>query len=53
VLNTVFDVLANKNRSYQYACERFWGPIAGIEEVVLTMRAIKTPAKQQADGARA
>lgn len=41
VLNTVFDVLANKSRGYQYACERFWGPIVGIEEVVLTMRAIK------------
>jgi hypothetical protein len=41
MLNTVFDVLANKSRGYQYACERFWGPIVGIEEVVLTMRAIK------------
>lgn len=40
-LNTVFDVMANKSRSYQYACERFWGPLVGIEEVVLTMRAIK------------
>ena len=41
VLNSVFDVMANKSRSYQYACERFWGPLAGIEEVVLTLRAIK------------
>lgn len=44
VLNMVFDALANKNRAYQYACERFWGPIVGIEEAVLTMRAIKQPA---------
>jgi SAM-dependent methyltransferase len=42
VLNTVFDVMANKSRDYQYACERFWGPLVGIEEVVLTMRALKT-----------
>jgi hypothetical protein len=40
-LNPVFDAVANKSRSYQYACERFWGPIVGIEEAVLTMRAIK------------
>jgi SAM-dependent methyltransferase len=40
-LNMVFDAMANKNRSYQYACERFWGPLVGIEEVVLTLRAIK------------
>ena len=43
ILNMVFDALANKNRSYQYACERFWGPIVGIEEAVLTLRAIKHP----------
>lgn len=42
VLNVVFDALANKSRGYQYACERFWAPLVGIEEVVLTMRAIKT-----------
>ena len=41
VLNIVFDAIANKSRGYQYACERFWGPLVGIEEVVLTMRAIK------------
>lgn len=44
ILNMVFDALANKNRSYQYACERFWGPIVGIEEAVLTLRAVKQPA---------
>lgn len=41
VLNPIFDAIANKNRSYQYACERFWGPIVGIEEAVLTLRALK------------
>ena len=49
-LNTVFDVMANKSRGYQYACERFWGPIVGIEEVVLTMRAIKDGAGGKARG---
>ncbi len=33
--------LANRNRRWQYVCERFWGPIVGIEEAVLTMRAQK------------
>jgi hypothetical protein len=33
--------MANKNRDFQYACERFWGPLVGIEEVVVTLRAIK------------
>lgn len=41
LLNPMFDAVANKSRSYQYACERFWGPIVGIEEAVLTLRAIK------------
>jgi SAM-dependent methyltransferase len=41
MLNPIFDAVANRNRSYQYACERFWGPIVGIEEAVITMRAIK------------
>jgi SAM-dependent methyltransferase len=41
VLNIVFDAIANKSRGHQYACERFWAPLVGIEEVVLTMRAIK------------
>jgi SAM-dependent methyltransferase len=41
LLNYVFDAVANKSRGYQYACERFWGPLVGIEEAVLTLRAIK------------
>jgi ubiquinone/menaquinone biosynthesis C-methylase UbiE len=40
-MNQIVDALANKSRGYQYACERFWGPLVGIEEIVLTMRAIK------------
>jgi SAM-dependent methyltransferase len=41
VLNQVFDAVANKGRGWQYACERFWGPLVGIEEAVLRLRAIK------------
>jgi SAM-dependent methyltransferase len=41
LLNPIFDAVANRSRGYQYACERFWGPIVGIEEAVLTLRAIK------------
>lgn len=41
VLNPIFDAVANKSRGWQYACERFWGPLVGIEEAELTLRAIK------------
>jgi SAM-dependent methyltransferase len=41
VANALFNSLANRDRRFQYFCERFWGPITGIEEAVLTMRAIK------------
>ncbi len=41
-VNPIFDVLANRSRAAQYICERFWGPIVGIEEVDLTLRALKS-----------
>lgn len=41
LLDPIFDAVANRSRGWQYACERFWGPIVGIEEAVLTLRAIK------------
>ncbi|MCI0777140.1 MAG: class I SAM-dependent methyltransferase [Chloroflexi bacterium] len=43
VVGALFHSLANRNRRWQYFCERFWGPIVGIEEAVLTMRAQKKP----------
>ena len=43
VVGALFHALANRNRRWQYFCERFWGPIVGIEEAVLTMRAQKAP----------
>jgi hypothetical protein len=41
VANPMVHALANRSRGWQYACERFWGPIAGIEEVHVVLRAIK------------
>ena len=41
VLNQLVHILANKSRGTQYFCERFWGPIIGIEEAVLVLRALK------------
>ncbi len=41
IVDTIFDALANKNRRFQYFCERFWGPLVGVEEAELVMRAQK------------
>ncbi len=39
--NPIFHALANRGRGWQYACERFWGPLVGVEEVYVVLRAIK------------
>jgi SAM-dependent methyltransferase len=41
VVNVLFDAFANRSRRWQYFCERFWGPVVGIEEAELVMRAMK------------
>jgi SAM-dependent methyltransferase len=41
VVNPLVHALANRSRGWQYACERFWGPAVGIEEVYVVMRALK------------
>ncbi len=41
VLNPMFHAVANRRRGWQYAAERFWGPLVGIEEVYVVLRAIK------------
>lgn len=41
VLNQAVHIMANRSRKSQYLCERFWGPLIGIEEAVLVLRAIK------------
>jgi SAM-dependent methyltransferase len=40
-LTKVFSALANRNRGWQDFCERFWGPLVGIEEAVVMLRAQK------------
>jgi ubiquinone/menaquinone biosynthesis C-methylase UbiE len=39
--NQLVHTFANGSRTAQYLCERFWGPLVGIEEAVLIMRALK------------
>ena len=39
--NALFHAVANRDRRWQYFCERFWGPIVGVEEAELIMRAVK------------
>ena len=41
VANQLAHVFANSSRKSQYLCERFWGPLVGIEEAVLVLRALK------------
>lgn len=41
VLNQAVHIMANRSRKSQYLCERFWGPLIGIEEAVLVLRALK------------
>lgn len=41
VLNQAVHIMANRSRKSQYLCERFWGPLVGIEEAVLVLRALK------------
>ncbi len=41
IIDRLFDVFANRNRRWQYVCERFWGPVVGIEEADLVLRATK------------
>ncbi len=41
IIDRLFNVFANRNRRWQYVCERFWGPVVGIEEADLVLRATK------------
>ena len=41
VAGTIFDALANRSERAQYFCERFWGPLVGMEEAHIWLRAIK------------
>lgn len=41
VFGRIVDALANRSERTQYYCERFWGPLIGMEEAHIWMRAIK------------
>lgn len=41
VAGRIIDALANRSERAQYFCERFWGPLIGIEEAHIWLRAIK------------
>lgn len=41
VAGRIFDALANRNDRARYFCERFWGPLVGMEEAHIWLRAIK------------
>jgi SAM-dependent methyltransferase len=41
VAGRILDALANRSKKHQYVCERFWGPLVGMEEGHVWLRAIK------------
>ncbi len=41
VAGRVFDALANRGERWMYYAERYWGPLVGIEEAYIWMRAVK------------
>ncbi|MGE5597265.1 MAG: class I SAM-dependent methyltransferase [Hyphomicrobiales bacterium] len=41
IAGAVIDALANRSERAQYYCERFWGPLVGLEEAHIWMCAIK------------
>ena len=43
VTGRVLDALANRDRRQQHLCERFWGPVVGMEEAHVWLRAVKAP----------
>lgn len=41
IAGRILDALANRSKQHQYICERFWGPLVGMEEGHVWLRAIK------------
>jgi len=41
LLGEVLETLANRSRTAQYRCERWWGHWLGFEEVFIVLRAVK------------
>lgn len=44
ILGHLIHVVANRTRTSQYLCERYWGHLLGIEEAAIILRAIKEEA---------
>lgn len=51
VAGRIIDALANRSERAQYYCERFWGPLVGLEEAYIWMRAIKPAVESDARSA--
>lgn len=45
LLCDVLETVANRSRSAQYRCERWWGPWVGFDEALIVLRAVKVPPK--------
>jgi ubiquinone/menaquinone biosynthesis C-methylase UbiE len=41
IVRPILNAVANKSRRYQYFCERFWGPLVGMEEARVILRVLK------------
>lgn len=41
ILADVLETLANRSPRAQYLCERYWGPLVGIEEAEVVLEAVK------------
>ena len=47
LLSDVLEALANRSRTAQYRCERWWGPWVGFDEAFVILRAAKVPLPQR------
>ena len=52
-LSTMLEALANRSRSAQYRCERWWGHWLGFEEALVVLRAVKDDPRRLAHVAKA
>lgn len=41
VIAGAVEAVANRSRSWQYRCERWWGPILGIDEATVVLETVK------------
>jgi SAM-dependent methyltransferase len=47
LLSDILEALANRSRTAQYRCERWWGPWVGFEEAFVILRAVKVPLRRR------